>query len=255
MDRRTFLARTGAAVAGIAGITATASGQSGEEWRSDNVGAKDITISYDEARLQRYRPLFVAPLEVSQNYTGLYGYVCESPEYDGLSYCYYWSQYAVQEGLWGVSADSHLGDHEPVICVVDDESQSLKRVIWSNYHHYAARAPGSELHIVADEDPGEPTHPVLQVDARWHNYYYSESDQWTRGDWPLRSWPAARADWIANGFYENTSAAAIEDPQVMDQGRGTWWADDAPDRRFVRIWEFVGIGGADRRQYDTVTLF
>jgi len=254
--RRAFLATAAGTLTAAVG-TQQAGSQSSDYWQSDNVAAKDITIEYDEQFLKRYRPMFVADIDVARNYLGLYGYKATSPEYN-VEYAYYWSQLAVQDGLPLVSKDSHLGDHEPVICAVDPGEQTLERCTWANYHHYAAQASARQLNTVADEDPDQPTHPVFRIDSNWHNYYAAGSDNWTRGDWPLRSWPAVRDEWRANGFYEGTSAAAIEDAQVMDEGRGTWWADGTNDRLFVRAWEIIDttlprdIGGAEKRQFDSV---
>jgi len=51
----------------------------------------------------------------------LYGYVARSNEYETDMLCY-WAQLTHQDGLPGVRADSHLGDHDPIFVFVDSES-------------------------------------------------------------------------------------------------------------------------------------
>lgn len=252
MRRREFLAGSAATVGGLMLGMQSATANTSADWRSDNVAQKSLTHTYDEDFLKRYRPVFVAERQVVQRYMGLFGYRIQSPQYD-YDYAYYWSQLTHQEGLPFVSADSKIGDHEPLICVVDKSSGELERVVWTNYHHYAGRADAENIQVVADET-NIPTHPVFEIDPRWHNYYTSSSENWGRSPFPLRNWLAVRDRWIQNDFYEDTDAGAIEDPEVMDTApagdqREKWWADGTWDARAARIWALIGAGGINRAEH------
>lgn len=237
MRRREYLAGATTAAAALA-----ASGTAAAEW-SSNTDAKSITHEYDEAFLQRYRPVFVADIDVIEAYKGLYGYKCTSPEYD-YEYAYYWSQLTHQDGLPGVgNADAHLLDHEPFIAAVDPDD-GLQRAIWSNYHHLAGTAPADELTVVSS-DGGAEEWTVMELDPRWHNQYASASENWSRDNFELQNWLDVRDAWRANGYFDETSDAAIEDPQVMLNGRGHWWAAGQTDVWLAQAWKTLGLGGAD----------
>lgn len=234
------MAATATTVGGLTTTRRVAAEHTSGEWAAK---PEHVTLEFDKAFLRKHRPVFVSTRETRQQYKGLYGYKATSDEYD-YDYAYYWSQLTHQEGLLFVSKDTHLGDHEPLICCVSKDSGELESVIWTEYHHFAAEQPADALQVVSSAT-NEKTHPVFEIDTNWHNYYDVESDDWSLGDFELKNWIDVRDSWRDNGFYEETSAKAIEDPETM-QTRDTWWADGTSDKRFALLWRRLGRGGADR---------
>lgn len=200
-----------------------------------------VTISYDQDRLETYRPLVVTShLDVKP--TALYGWIATSTEYDYDWYVYF-AEYAAQEGV--SSYDSHYGDHEPVYVGVADGS--VERLLYSGYHWIRATAAGESIPLY------EETHPALYVINPWHHYAL---DPQTRGSFVgVRSLVDVFEAWLDNGMEESLAPGTVVDPATM-RTRGDWWRLTAAglslNELYIRTLLTIGFQGAD--QADTERL-
>lgn len=198
-----------------------------------------VTLTYDEARLNRYRPrLVVSDLAVLPN--GLYGWVAQSPEYD-TDVMVYWAEYPNQEGV--TDYDSHVGDHEPVYVVVD-EAGDVQEVVYSEWHWLAAR----------DRTPAlDGDHPLLHVVER-HHQYEPTTRQGSLFD--IRDLTAYFQPWLDNGLEGSLEPGTVVDPwrMVGTGARPHWWRDSfqfgpfnvslkAEQVRLARRLGWNGLGG------------
>jgi len=235
MDRRDFLRATSAAVAGAAlGGRATA------EIESDAKPAS-VTIDYDADWLAQYQPRFRLGYESEQELTGIYGYRARSDqrEYDVAAY---WARYAVQDAISPL--DSHQYDHEPIYVSVNGDG-SVRRVVYSGYHHFAAAVDAENAPLSAGRT-SEETHVSMAVIGPWHHY---RTDSEGSGVFPrdVRDWTAVRREWQAYGFYERTENAAVDNPYVMIEARESWWERRTLDYWGGRVFAQVGLRGGDQR--------
>lgn len=247
--RRDFLASGASAAAAGVGIgtilpAASAAHRDGE-WRDKRAGT---LIEFDETLLRTYQPSLAMTMDTQEAFVGLYGYVVRNdPESDLEPYdydvCCYWSQLSIQEGLWFLSEDSHLGDHEPIYVFIDPETEEVDRVVYSAYHHYPAEVSPDSAKFRQERHPDHSTHVVLRVDERWHNYHRDPGRDGTL-DYPdIDNWLDVRDHWADNGFYEHTSDEAIEDPATM-LNRQAWWDEDTLDYKFAPLAHRFGLFGA-----------
>lgn len=205
VTRRGFLIGVGTALVGGTAIAGTASA---DHW-SHQPGS--VTITYDEAALDAYRPRLV--LRGVNEIPDLYGWIATSPDYDTDAYVY-WSHYNIQEGVAPFGLDSHFGDREPVYVFVDDTTGEIEEVVYSGWHWMAARTSSPNL------DAGE-QHPKLQVAPRHHQYFQTpeSGNLYDVGD--LRD---EFDQWLANGIEEALEPGTAVNPWRM-QSRDDWWRD------------------------------
>lgn len=239
MRRREFL---GTATAGLLGTvtlttTAAATGDS-YDWRAKPA---DVTIEYDEPLLRTYQPKFHASAKTRRRSNGVYGYVTRSENRE-TTICYYWHQLARQDGLPFVSADSHLGDHEPCAVFIDEDAGEVEEIRYSAYHWLQGYQDGETANVTTGAT-SDPTHANMRVVDRWHQHAHVPE-----GDgalFSLNDWTAVRDRWINNGFYEHANPVAIENGWKLRE-LGGWWAEDERDALVARMWYKVGWGGADQ---------
>lgn len=245
-SRREILGVIGSAAIGSAVLSISASAEIDSDAKPDHV-----SISYDEARLERWQPYLSLTIDASNKLNAMYGYVATSPEWDH-DVLAYWARYAVQEGLPFVPSDAHQYDHEPVYLFLDTDAEepappeALELVVYTAYHHYSASfAPESE-DLEGSRQSDDETHISLAVVSPWHHYRRAEEG----GVLPeLRSWVSARSEWEAYGFYEGTSREAVDSPHSM-LDRESWWADGTLDARFASLWLRLGLATDDRDELD-----
>lgn len=223
--RRQVLAGTGAALAGLAGA-GTVAGQLGGEYPHFSEWGGSVTRTYDESVLDAYRP-FTDTRPVEGNLPTAYGFVARSPDYDTTA-VYQWLQYAYQDGA--TSLDSHLGDHEPVVCFVSEDDREIVEIVYSGYHWLAARDPAPATYT---DDGG--VHPTLEIISPWHHYVRSERAVENRDNWTpdLRHLSDDRyRSWLDNGLAEDIAPGAVTEPWTMAThgdggGRSDWWREGA----------------------------
>lgn len=237
--RRAFLQTvSGAAAVTVAGL-ATAAHRDGD-WAAKPAG---VTIEYDQTFLQQYQPKLVLDYQTREKVKGLYGYVVRGDAYQYDVACY-WLQATHQEGLttFGVvfGPDSHLGDHEPVYVLVDDDA--VDRVIYSTYHHFAGAVTPETATFVQDRASDE-THVVLRTVPEWHNYT-ADTDR-DGAFLTLEDWLGVRDSWVDNGFYDETAPAAVENPDTM-RSRDSWWRTNTLDYPVGKALAWAGLRGADQ---------
>lgn len=242
MRRREVLAGTAAAMGSLA--LSGSVGATDYAWRTGGVGETsdaDILVEFDRSFLERYQPYLDMSLSVRNASPTHHGYKVTSEDWE-FDWACYWMQLAVQDGMFILAdQDSHLGDHEPVYVAVDKTDGEVDRAIYSAWHHMVGAQRQSGL-VLQEERADYPTHPTFRVDPNHHHYYNATEPGGTLLD-PLQNWLDVRDRWIDNGFYESTSAEAIEAPEVMLE-RGTWWADGTLDARLAPWFHRFGFGGA-----------
>lgn len=204
------------------------------DWRAK---PDSVSIAFDEQYLHEHQPMLRMSARAREEHKGLYGYVATSSEQDTDALCY-WNQFTHQDGLPSVRADTHLGDHEPIYVFVNSKTGEVEEVVYSDYHWFTGsesiNSPSDQLATARTQDP---THPVLSVSAKWHNYQYAAGE--TGAFVELRSWPAVRDTWVQNGFYESADVSAIENPwEIRDLD--SWWQRDSFDHRVAGVWARVG---------------
>jgi len=202
MHRRKFLVRAGTAAA--LGTLATAPATATQPGQPDSV-----TIDYPQSRLERYRPRLVLR-DVNIQLDALYAWRSASPDYDNVEYLSYWAWYPAQEG--GSSSDSHVPDREPVIVVVDEDTDAIQRVFYDELHYLVGRDPAPAT------DGG---HPLLDVVDPWHPYQpTAESGTLVK----VRDLRDRYQAWLDAGW--PVDRQSVTDPPTV-LARGHWWEDTA----------------------------
>lgn len=215
------------------------------EWRAKR---ESTTIAFDEQYLYEYQPMLRLNKVTREQYKGLYGYVARSEEHETDALCY-WSQLTHQNGLPGVRADSHLGDHEPIYVFVNSETGGVEEVVYTAYHWFTGSVEIGDDPSAALQTEGSdsPTHATFSVVPEWHNYQFNAEQ--TGALVELKSWPAVRETWVQNGFYEPANVEAIEDPWQIREAN-SWWEEGSIDAQIAGIWANIGdtLGwyGADK---------
>jgi len=235
MDRRTFLRATGGGLA-----TALLGGRAAAGIESDAKPAS-VTIDYDQDWLEQYQPLVRLDFDSEQELTGIYGYRATSDQREYDVACY-WLRYAVQDAISPL--DSHQYDHEPIYVSVNGDG-SVREVVYSGYHHFAAEVSGEEAPLSADRT-SEPTHISMDVIGPWHHY---QTDTEGAGVFPrdVRDWTAVRSEWQAYGFYDRTENEAVDNPYVIIEDRDSWWERSTLDYFAGRLFAQIGVRGGDQR--------
>lgn len=208
--------------------------------------ADATTIEFDEQYLYEYQPLLRMEPSTREEHKGMYGYVARSDDHETDALCF-WTQLTHQDGLPGVSSDTHLGDHEPIYVFVNSETGVVDEIVYSAYHWFTGSQsitnPSEELQTAR---AGEPTHPVLSVSEQWHNYSYETDVDGAFVE--LKSWPEVRDTWLRNEFYAPADVDVIEDPWQIRDSDG-WWQPGTVDSwvagAYSRVGSLLGLYGAD----------
>lgn len=203
------LATGGAAALGLS-ATGTAAAASNYDVPAD------VTLSYDPAVLDRYKPALVTRhLQIEPN--AWYGWTATSPDHDTDAHCLI-CRYSGQAGVvpaGNLLSDSHRYDHEPVLIFTDSDTGDLVSITPSVYHWLAESFPRNALPLVGER-------PALAAARPWHHYQPDPSRTGTT-EIELRSLGDHLDAWLANGF--EIYRPALTDPWVMQgtTGRGHFW--------------------------------
>lgn len=237
IGRRALL--RGAAAGGIAGVCGLAT-QPGTVLADHGDAQPDhVTLSYDQQRLERYRPLVEIPHDAPVRPTAWKAWTAESPEYDYTAHAYvlhYESQ------VTGRSADSHRRDREPVYVFVDEDLGEVREVVYSAYHwlSYRERSPPT---WIPEEDDGE--HVTLRSVPPWNHYVQTETigekfdvdPLGTTDGEPFHPDPDRKTTfetWLDTGWEAALHPGAAQDPDSM-RWRDAWWRDG--EERWARtLW-------------------
>lgn len=207
--RRAVLRATGAALGGGL-LVGSASGDHVTEAQPDHV-----TIEYDQAYLDRYKPKLAMPYSEQQKFLGLYGWVASSPEHD-TNVCVYWASYTHQDG-WLGDLDSHEGDHEPVQVEVDKQTGEVTRVRASVYHWLKGES-------TPDAVPMDGSNPRLRVIKPWHQYTAAGPNE-TAHAFDIEDLTSEFQGWLDNGLELDLLPGSSTNPWKM-QYEDDWWRSD-----------------------------
>jgi hypothetical protein len=234
LTRRRFLTATAAGVAG----TAAVSGRVAANHRDQQPA--HVTLSYDEATLERYQPLYVIAEEDREKLIAQYAWTAKSPEFDTDAHVY-WTSYTHQEGV--TEFDSHDGDHEPVYVYSDSQTGDVKEVVASVYHWLAGGTHASGIRI----DNG--SNPVLRVMTPHHHHTAADADSSTHRP-QLENLDQVFDDWLANGMEDDLEPGTVVNPWRMTgpDARTHWWHDTigtfSSDALIVRTSRLFGVHDA-----------
>ncbi|WP_255149777.1 hypothetical protein [Halorarius halobius] len=245
--RDVLRAGTGATALAIVGSTASAetSRPAGGEFTQESEtratvtysSGREIVLEYDEAAIQEYQPQLVLQ-EVDPEPIAFHA-VHASDSESSLNAVYGWTLYSHQEGV--SSADSHLGDHEPVIVWYDETTGEVARVDYAAYHWFRGSARPDVLQYADRAD----RRPMLRVDPTYHHYYLYQ------GSWPgerlqTENLLSSMSGWLSNGLEESLAVSQPWDPWDM-LGRETWWRHtrgNYVDALLKSLWFNLGLSGA-----------
>lgn len=260
----TDISRRNALVAGgVAGslaiAPAAASSDSGgnhpEEWVQEYSHIE--SIGDDREELAKYQPKFVSTATDRSQMTGIYGWYADIPEENTRVY-YYWTRYSHQDSVIdiipfvgeGFAADSHLRDHEPNLTFVDMDTGEVTEVLYTGYHHYAAKIT-SNIPLHENKVVGRDTHVTLNVVSPHHHYEIDRSRTGVLAEnisslGQIRSFLDAYPEWLDEGVFGSSHPPAIEDPLTVKE-RGHWWADGTIDKRLADIRLLLNLRDAGDR--------
>lgn len=233
--RRALLRTAGSALAGGAAVAVIAGVARAEHL--DEPGS-NVTIEFDEATLDTYRPRLVMPSAAWEKFIGLYGWVVRSPDF-GTDVCCYWASYTHQDG-WLGNLDSHFGDHEPIQVEIDSDTGDIERIRASVYHWLKGE-------VTADGAPlYDDTHPHLRVIEPWHQYTAARpADSGAFVD--VDDLNGTFSDWLANGLEADLQPGTTTVPWRMRE-RSSWWRDNvagfSANRLIVRAARGIGVDQA-----------
>ena len=245
MNRRTFCRRVAAVTVASLAIASPASAESAD-WADDG---DEITRSDDEAELLEYLPYlrYETGSPSREQLIGIYGWKAESPDYETDAY-YFWARYThqnagaehfgpLERAAGYLASDAHLFDHEPSITFVDPSTGDVEEVVYTQGHHSVARETDPPL---MEGDNDQPTHVSLRVVDPWHHYDPDEEKRGVdvRNFAEFGSFLKKRDAWRDNGFYENSSAEAIDNPWTARE-RDTWFEDSFRDWAAAKMWGFL----------------
>lgn len=170
-----------------------------------------VTISDDPSLIKPYRPRFVLE-DVEPDPIAYYGLHAEHEDRD-LAAVYGFVTYPFQDGR--TEADSHLGDHEPIIVFYEQETGDIARVHYTPYHWFNTAAVPETIQFTSDGSP------MFRVHPRYHHYQLYAGEASGR-DLELRSLADAIDGWLANGMNSELALSQPYDPWDMF-GRESFW--------------------------------
>lgn len=203
-SRRTFLRHAGRGAVALAGVSVLSGGASAlarDEHKPDHV-----TLTFDEGKLDRYRPRLVFEESSRDQLIGLYGWYATSPEHE-TDVAVYWASYTHQDGVTMTDLDSHYGDHEPIYVFVDSVTGDVQRIHYSAYHWLKGTA-------VTDRE-----HPRFRVFHPHHHYIKTETEGVLVGVEDLHD---VFDSWLTNGLEEDLAPGSVVNPWSM-KVRQYWW--------------------------------
>jgi len=193
-----------------------------------------VTRSYDEELLEKYQPMLDLS-EVDQTPT-LKSYVARSAEHDTTALVYF-ATYVFQDGY--TIADSHVGDHEPVVLEVDEDAEEIVTAYWDGWHWFVA-----ESRAVTSSTDAEGMHPTLEVDAK-HHYYRQTTVEGT--ELGTEEWSDAEIQGMLDNDWP-IDIRTLTVPWSLSY-KTDWWGDDVGNYSFEamskRIWLALGLRGSD----------
>lgn len=243
VSRRAFVRATGTAAVTATGAAALSRPAAAAEYEPRD----DVTYGFDDADdaalLERWQPeLVMSHLGVRPS--GTHAMVCRG-EWHGTVCLQYWQVYPVQEGV--TSADSHLGDHEPIYVFLRPDGSGgyeLEEVVYSAYHWFAGRRTNPPR--VADE-----VRPKGYVWEPHHQHSFERPE--------IAKYPGERPDlvdfretyprWLDNGARGVIADGVVYDPWVMKglDGRPSWWDKtglNLVDKYLYQFYLMLGFGQA-----------
>ena len=233
-SRRSVIRGLGAGVAGV-GVAAIASNEVAASTGRES--PQYVTVEFDEAAIRRYQPQLV--LEGVEPEPLAFHALHATSQESTLNAVYGFTQYPYQGGV--TSADSHLGDHEPIIVFYDDSTGDVVRVDYAAYHWFRGSAAAETLQY-ADADQRR---PMFRVDSRYHHYYvYSGGFPGTRLE--VEDLTESLDSWLANGLDDSLATSQPYDPYRM-LGRESWWMHSAGnwiDASLKALWFNLGVSDA-----------
>lgn len=230
VTRRQVLTGLGAATLG-SGVASASHAPDGEYAATKPA---HVTIDFDRAALERYRPALDLGDSDRSRFHGLYGWRATSPEYD-LDWHVYWAYWTHQTGV--TDYDSHLGDREPVYVGVRDGE--VQTVLFSAYHWLKGSTAGAAIPLT------DGTHPSLYVVAPWHHYSVGTPGQGILPDVSDLGASDGLSAWLANGLDEDLVPGSCHDPARM-LAEGDWWRNDfGGDLQVLQLRAFRLLGIAD----------
>lgn len=210
MRRRQFLKATAATAA--APVVLGRRGQAADPYAAK---PDHVSLEYDEATLQKYRPrLITRHLEIKPSY--LYGWVARSNEFDTEIACY-WAWYEGQQA--SVQAASHRADREPVYVVFDPDSGDVQEAVVDGYHYFAARYTGDAVPF----QDGDEYRPTFHVQKPYH-FYSGGGDGGEDVD--LKDMNDRYPDWWKNDWHVHQRSVVVPWVMTGSNGRSDWWPDD-----------------------------
>lgn len=226
--------RVGVAAAGGAPVVASRRGAA-DHFES----VAGVSRSFDETLLDDVRPLL--DVRDTDGVPKLYGFVARK-DGERTTACVYFAEWTRQQGV--STADSHLGDHEPLYVFADEEGDpTAEEVVYSGYHWLAAS--------VDDPATDGDGHPTFGVVAPWHHYVHAPNLDAADGSLlDVRHLSDDLfAGWLDQGFEDDLEPGAVLDPWTMRR-RAWWWRDTVGGVSLKAWWQLLrfraGRDGADQ---------
>lgn len=224
VTRREVLGTVGTAAAGLTGASALS--QPAAATHTDST-PDDVTITYDEDLIREYQPALVLK-GLDPEPVAFHALHAESSASD-LNVVAGFTFYSHQSGL--TSADSHLGDHEPIYVFYDATTGAVEYVLYAAYHWFKARAVRDVLQFQ------DPHRPVFRPDVEYHHYRIYSGDR--EGELiETKDLTASIDGWLENGLEEELALSQPNNPYDM-QGRETWWRhtrENWIDAKWLAFW-------------------
>lgn len=216
MKRREYLegaavtAKTATAVGTLGAVAATAAASHMDE------PGENISLTFDEAALDTYRPRLVMSTDAREKHLGTYGWYATSADYD-TDVAVYWNRYSNQEG-W-IGPDSHFGDTEPVQIEIDSETGEVTRVRASVYHWMKGEVTAANAPLY------EETHAHLAVVDPHHQHRAAQPAE--DGFFPaIKDLTEHYPRWLDNDLEEDVRVGSSTVPWRM-QNWDHWWQTGA----------------------------
>lgn len=233
-SRRDVLARGGSLSVSSVAVVGTSAAVA---YAASRTAPDGVTIEYDEETIKKYQPRLILD-GVSPEPLAFHALHAESQD-SSMNAVYGFVRYPYQDGA--TQADSHLGDHEPLIVFYDAANGDVVRVDYAAYHWFRAWAEASAFKYADDAE----NQPILRVDPTYHHYYLYQ------GEWPgtqleVRDLTESLDSWLNNGMAEELATSQPYNPWAM-LGRESWWKHTAGnwfDALGKSLWFNLGLSGA-----------